>query len=838
MNVSFKTIRRSGDKVYILSEISGYDERLPVVLAASTESGARIPSDTFPYCDVADPLALRQVLSDGALANREMPFPPLHTKNSAGVRFFVIALPWLSCRRWELEFNAIDSSGNVITSCRKVLDVRATSLKVMAPQRSGAVPSLIEDLDGRFIHDRIHVSFLRAFETGDKIRVSALLEMPYHEASVVECDFLDKTGRRLDLKPAIVEDSVSQSPGYGALRRRYIELSFLVDADNPQICLCATDTASTVAPGFAMLGNRTLEALVAEFDEQTTSAALDPEYHEWFVKQHRADVPDLLEQVATRFDYEPLFSIVCMLDDTPSHHVHDLMNSIALQSYGRWELILVDAGSSGSEAADLKDSLDSDRVYVVETDQSLGINERFAAGMATVEGDFVVFMKPCDIMAPDALFECVRAINEYSDCDVLYTDVDAFDADGVHFQPVFRPDFSPELLRSYNYLRDLVVVRSSLLSGLPNLPYAIMGAAGYDLALRVTEKARRVCHVPRVLCHRRFATIDTSEGFKATQIEQEAGRKALVAHCQRMGINAEVLNDHEPGHYRVRHVLAESPRVSVVLIFEGNAPLLRTCVRDLYEKIGYANFEIVVVSTAAFAQETKACLAELAEDHDSLSVLEWDGPFNKAQIANFAVKNTQGEFLLFLNDDASILTDDALEQLLGYFQRPDVGVVGPKQLFIDGTVEHAGIVVGGSRVVTPLFRHMDAESQGYLDRAVVAQNVSAVTGDCMMLRRSAYEEVGGFSEEFTLFYADVDFCLKVRNAGYYTVFTPHVLLSHLHSVSRMRIRSKEISIRRRKEAALLQSAWPSIFVEGDAFYNPNLNPDSSYFAMKRGKPRG
>lgn len=307
MNVSFKTIRRSGDKVYILSEISGYDERLPVVLAASTESGARIPSDTFPYCDVADPLALRQVLSDGALANREMPFPPLHTKNSAGVRFFVIALPWLSCRRWELEFNAIDSSGNVITSCRKVLDVRAASLKVMAPQRSGAVPSLIEDLDGRFIHDRIHVSFLRAFETGDKIRVSALLEMPYHEASVVECDFLDKTGRRLDLKPAIVEDSVSQSPGYGALRRRYIELSFLVDADNPQICLCATDTASTVAPGFAMLGNRTLEALVAEFDEQTTSAALDPEYHEWFVKQHRADVPDLLEQVATRFDYEPLF---------------------------------------------------------------------------------------------------------------------------------------------------------------------------------------------------------------------------------------------------------------------------------------------------------------------------------------------------------------------------------------------------------------------------------------------------------------------------------------------------------------------------------------------------
>lgn len=838
MNVSFKTIRRSGDKVYILSEISGYDERLPLVLAASTESGARIPSDTFPYCDVADPLALRQVLSDGALANREMPFPPLHTKNSAGVRFFVIALPWLNVRRWELEFRAIDSSGNVITSCRKSLDVRTTSLKAMASQRNGAAPSLIEDLDGRFIHDRIHVSFLRAFETEGKIRVSALLEMPYHEASVVECDFLDKTGRTIDIEPCIVEDSVSQGEGFGTLQRRYVELSFLVDSANPQVCLCATDTASTIAPGFAMLGNRTLQALLDRFEEETTSAAFDPEYHDWFVEEHRADVPVLLEQVATRFENGPLFSIVCVLSGTPSHHIHDLMNSIALQSYGRWELILVDAGSSELEAADLKDAIDSDRVYVVQADPSLDLNQRFTAGMAAVEGDFVVFMKPCDVMAPDALFECVRAINEYPDCDVLYTDVDAFDAEGVHFHPVFRPDFSPELLRSYNYLRDMVVVRSELLSGMKSLPHAILGAAGYDLALRITEKARRVCHVPRVLCHRRFATIDTAEGFQATQAEQEAGRKALVAHCQRMGIHAEVLNADKPGHYRVRHVLTETPRVTVVLIFEGNAPLLRTCVRDLYEKIGYANFEVVVVATARCSEESKACLADLSEAHETLSFLDWDGPFNKAKIANFAAKNTEGEFLLFLNDDARILTDDALEALLGYFQRPDVGVVGPKQLFVDGTVEHAGIVVGGSRVVTPLFRHMDAQSHGYLDRAVVAQNVSAVTGDCMMLRRSTWEEVGGFSEEFTLFYADVDFCLKARKAGYYTVFTPYVLLSHLHSVSRMRIRSKEISIRRRREAALLQSAWPDVFVEGDSFYNPNLNHDSSYFAMKREKPRG
>ena len=182
MNVSFKTIRRSGDKVYILSEISDYDERLPVVLSASTETGALIPSDTFPYCDINDTFALRDVLYDGALTNQGMPLPPLHTKNSAGVRFFVISLPWLEVKRWDLVFRAIDASGTVVASCRKSLDMLTTSLKAIASQRtSPEMGEMIEDLDGRFVHDRIHVSFIRAIETGEGYRVSAMLEMPYHE---------------------------------------------------------------------------------------------------------------------------------------------------------------------------------------------------------------------------------------------------------------------------------------------------------------------------------------------------------------------------------------------------------------------------------------------------------------------------------------------------------------------------------------------------------------------------------------------------------------------------------------------------------------------------------
>lgn len=837
MNVSFKTIRRSGDKVYILSEISDYDERLPVVLSASTETGALIPSDTFPYCDINDTYALREVLYDGALANQGMPLPPLHTKNSAGVRFFVISLPWLEVKRWDLVFRAIDASGTVVASCRKSLDALTTSLKALASQKTSPERGeMIEDLDGRFVHDRIHVSFVRAIETQEGYRVSALLEMPYHDETYIEYDFLDSHGNSLAVDYCVVEDSIAQPAEYGSLRRRYMVLSFLVDKENPHLCLCATDTKGTISPGFAMLGARTLEELLSRFHEHATSAFDDPSYHKWFIENHRADVPALLEQVAIRFPYEPLFSIVCLLADDPDHHIYDFVNSVAQQSYGHWELIMVDMLGTKGRVSDLKELLDDDRFYVIDADPSLGLDENFAAGLAAAEGDFMVFThQVSDVLAPDALFEFVRAINEHPDCDFLYSDVDTCDAQGIHSQPLFRPDFSPEFLRSYNYIRDLVVMRESLYEEISPLTFSMFSAGGYELVLRATEKARRVCHVPRILCHRRYATVEAPDAM-LSRMAQETGRKALVAHCQRVGLKAEVLNDDIPGHYRVRHVLVDHPLVTIVVSYEGGDPsVLRTCIRSLYDKITYDNFEVVVVDAGDHTPEDKTCFEDLEESFDTFSVLNWDQPINRSKIANYSARHTKGDFLLFVNSDARVLTDDALEVLLGYFQSPDVGIVGPKQLFVDGTIEHAGIIVGGSRVVTPLFRYLPSTWHGYLDRAKVAQNVSAVTGECMMVRREAYEKAQGFSEELALFYADVDFCLKVRDAGYLTVYTPYVELTHLKSSSRLRIHSKELRMKRRREMAYLQAAWPCDFVEGDAFCNPNLDHDSSYFALKHTK---
>lgn len=831
MNVSFKTVRRCGDKAYVLSEITGYDGCSPVVLSASTDAGVRIPSATFPYCDVSDKLALQRVLSGASSFSGAA--LDVRSRSVGEPRQIIVVLPWLEVKRWELEFRAVDDEGSVVASCRKTLDVRTTNFMAFAGEYTSAVTGeAIERLDEHYIHDRIHVSFLSVIDRGDDVLVSASVEMPYRKEASVEFDFLDARGNRIDLEPTVVTELVTtMGDGISSTRRR-MTISFVVSGANPRLCLCATDAAGTVAPGFAMLGTRTLEDLSRRFIERTTSAYDDPSYHEWYVKQHRADLPTLLEQASTRFANEPLFSFVCVLSDVPFHHVHDFTTSIAQQSYGRWELILVDMMGDHDLVSSIKESLGDERVYAIEVDPGNSIDDAFNVGMGAAEGDFVVIVAPCSMLSPDMLFSCVKELNIFSDSDVFYSDVDTVDAEGTHLHPILRPAFSPELLRSYNYIRDLLVVRSSLLGDMFPLAFAPLGQAGYDFILRVTEKARRVVHVPRVLCHRRFAT-EEAFGALCSGHDQEMGRKALVAHCKRKGIHAEVLATDQPDHYRVRHVLVDTPHVAiVVLALSGDCALLGTCIRALYGMVSYRDFEVVVVEASASCASGASRASGLEERYENLSVLTWEGEADRVKMANFAASQTQGEFLLFLNDDTRITTPEALEVFLGYFQSNDVGIVGPKQLFVDGTIEHAGIVVGGSRVVTPLFRHMDSSWHGYLDRASVAQNVSAVTGDCMMVRRSVLDEVGGFDESFSLFYADVDLCLRAREKGYFTVFTPHVCLSRFHSISRVTVMSRTRRIEIRREEALLQVRWPRVFEEGDAFYNPNLDPDSSFFALK------
>lgn len=833
MEVQFKLMRRHGEKAYVLTEITGYDERLPVVLAASTEAGTRIPSDSFPFCDLQDPTAVEGVLRDGYLANHEGGSGLPHTKNTAGLRFFVVVLPWIHVRRWVLEFRAIDSEGDVVESCTKTVDQASFGLLSFVGQRAKhADLASIRDLDGKFVHDRIKVEFVRAVEMEHSALVTARVSMPYHEQSVIELDFLDDQGQALAIEPRIIEDSITHAADFGDFDRRHMELSFEVDRSAPRLCLCATDTVGNVAPGFAVLGPKSLYRLLRESALCTMTADEDPGYDDWF-RANRADVPTLLEQVSCRFADAPQFSLIVNVADGTIHHIHDLASSLLTQSYGRWELILTHAGSLHAELDDLVCAFGDERIFVLDVSEAASRVDAFQAGLDASEGDFVVSLHGSSVLAPNALFEFTRMLNEYPDSDVIYSDLDTFDADGAHFDPVFLPDFSPELLRSCNYLQDFFVVRSSLVHEVGGLDGVSDLASRYDFILRLTERARHVAHVPKVLCHRRYAVMSAYDPDRFDDALQEATRKVLVAHCRRVGLRAEVLPTSIPLHFRVRHVVADSPLVSIVIV-TSDFEQLSECLRSLFTRTTYKNFEVLVASDLdeeSLDSSARERVGILSDRYPSVSFFMTKEE-NRTALLNKAVERTHGEYLLFLNDDARVMSDDMVETMLGYFQSPETGIVGPKRLFADGTVDHAGVSVGGVDVATPLFRYMPGTWRGYLNRASVAQNVSAVADDCMMVKRSTFAQVFGFTERLTTSFAGIDFCLKVRALGLYTVFTPHAVLGHFRGMSCLHVISHSQQVKVRREASLMQYLWPEFFVGGDPFLNPNLDPESPYYALR------
>lgn len=833
MNVTFKIMRRSGDKAYILSEITDYDKGLPVVLSASTENGVRIPCDVFPFVDEDDVLAMEFALYDTALAVRDDLLASAHAKNSPALRFFVVVLPWLNVKRWVLEFRAITPEGKTQSFCVNGLEMDAFRWRNRLDIRRGAFQSeALEQLSKRFIHDRIQISFKRALDMGDRLLVSAALDMPYHEESDIAFDFLDGEGRPFEPYFNVIEDSVTHASDFGSLERRNLELSISLPKAIGEMCVCATDTAGTIAPGFEVLSEKGAHALLEEFAEQTRTAYNDPAYDEWYRTHQRADLPTLFEQVSVRFKVEPLISIVCVLDHAQHHQIHDVMNAFRTQSYSKWELIFVDLEGDDSFVSSLLEVFQDDRMYLVDVDPALSRPEKINAAFYAAEGSYISSLFAHDLLAPNALFECVRTINAFPTCELIYCDSDTVNVQGYHSHPILRSAYSPELLRSFNYLGNFVIYGVELLERIGLLDPAFEGALAYDLNLRACEQAQRVCHISRVLCHRHFAS-EMYEYQLHSPEDQEAGRKALVAHCKRVGISAEVLSLDIPFCYRIRHVLTETPKVSIVLNTVNNADVIERCVTSLYQQISYDNFEVVVVEVGKLDAHVKDTLARLRERFSTFRTLHYDGVFNHARLANFAVEQLSSEYFFFITDDTRILTPDALQTMLGYFQDEQVGIVGPQKLYLDATIEHAGLVVGGEHVITPISRYMLSDWNGYLDRCAVSRNVSAVAGECMFISKEVFDQVGGFTEDFSLAYSDVDFCLKARELGFYTVYTPYVKLTHSRSVNRMRNYSQAFLIKRTREAALIQYLWPDYFVKGDGFYNPNLDPNNPYFALRK-----
>lgn len=556
--------------------------------------------------------------------------------------------------------------------------------------------------------------------------------------------------------------------------------------------------------------------------------------YEAFRRRYFPDKKELNRQRKEQFVYEPLFSIVVPLYKTPLPYLEDLIRSIQAQTYRKWDLYLSDG--SGKESS-LKEVLRNyarkeKRIHIIENDCRLNISDNTNRALEQADGDYVVFVDHDDTLAPDALYECVKVLNREPDAEVIYTDSDKLSENGKRYsEPCFKPDFNLDLLRCQNYICHLTVIQKRFLDKVGYLNPNYSGVQDYDHILRCVERTNRIVHIPKILYHWRMCPGSVAVDTDNKPYTYELFQKILREHYERMGIQAEVKAVF-PGVVRTVYQLPYEPLVSVIIANKDHREDLMRCVESLEQESEYKNLEILIVENNSVSEEIFAYYDQVQRQYDNVRVLRYEKEFNYADIQNYAAVRAKGDYLLLLNNDTWLERPESIREMLGYCMRDEVGIVGAKLLYPDDTIQHAGVIVGLGGVADHAFTGMDKDEPGYCCRALCAQEYSAVTAACLMVKKSVYNTVGGMDVELKVAFNDVDFCLRVKEAGHKIIYNPFAVWYHDESKTRGAEDTPEKIERFRGEIEYFQRRWADFLYNGDPAYNPNLALDRHDFALK------
>lgn len=556
-------------------------------------------------------------------------------------------------------------------------------------------------------------------------------------------------------------------------------------------------------------------------------------YGPWY----QAYVPDqetLEAQKKHKFDYRPLISIAVPAYQTPVEFLKQMIESLISQTYPEWELCIANASPDNEEMqrvlADY--SAKDSRVRFCNLKENLGIAENTNRAFSMAKGEFMGLLDHDDLLAPNALYEIVQALQDHPQADALYTDEDKVTTEmDEHFQPHLKPDFNLDLLRSNNYICHFFVVRRSIVEKAGGFRKEFDGAQDYDFIFRCTENAREVLHVPEILYHWRTHKASTADNPASKMYAFEAGKRAIEANLERTGTKGVVSHTQDLGFYRVKYPVQGKPLVSVIIPNKDEKETLQTCMEMLNSNTSYQNFEIIIIENNSTTDEIFRYYKELSKD-PRIHLLRWGKEFNYSAINNFGVAHAKGEYLLFLNNDIKSINPDWMEELLGVCQRPEVGGVGAKLIYPDNTIQHAGCVVGMGGIAGHMFVDMPADRTGYLHKASLLQDMSAVTAACLMMKKEVFEEAGGFTEELAVAFNDVDLCLKVRKNNHLIVYDPYAKLYHMESKTRGAEDSKEKVRRFQTEIEYMRCHWLDILKNGDPYYNKNLSLTKWNYSLK------
>ena len=537
---------------------------------------------------------------------------------------------------------------------------------------------------------------------------------------------------------------------------------------------------------------------------------------------------------------QPLISVLMPVFNTPLPLLRRAIDSVCSQLYANWELCIADDASTVPGVRQLLDeyaSVDS-RIRVVYRDINGHISEASNSALAMADGEYVALLDHDDVLAEHALYRVIVEINAYPEVVLIYSDEDKIDEFGQRFDPYFKPDWNPQLFLSQNFVSHLGVYRSKLVREVGGFRTGFEGSQDYDLALRVVERAPAgaIRHIPTVLYHWGVVSGSTAVSVSEKPYAWEAGRRALTDYLRRNGIAGQVMPVRKTAFYRLSYQLPPARRrVSIIIPTRDAFEQLRRCINSILRRTTYPDYEIIVVDN--LTREARACrylkrLARLA----NVRVIAYDRTFNYSAINNLAAAKANGEVLCLVNNDTEVITPNWLQDMLGYLHQDRVGVVGARLLYPGGEVQHAGILLHPRNIAVHAHVGLFKRESGHFGRAILAQDYMAVTGACLMVWKGVYSEVGGLeSQHLPVAFNDVDFCLRVREAGYRVVWTPFAQLYHHEGFSRG---TADTAVKKRHfkhERQYMRKRWGDALMS-DSFYNPNLNLDRPDFTLST-KPR-
>lgn len=586
-------------------------------------------------------------------------------------------------------------------------------------------------------------------------------------------------------------------------------------------------------------GLRKLAADLRRVDQGGHFAAVD--YRRW-IDVNDAFGPaerELMAQRLERLSTKPRISVLMPVYNPPEHVLRAAVDSVVAQVYDNWELCIADDCSTANHVAPLLRELAAGdpRIELVMRPENGHISAASNSALDVASGEWIAMLDHDDVLAPNALAEIVLTIDKHPNAEIIYSDEDKIAASGERYEPYFKPDFSRELLRSQNYINHLAAYRAATVRAVGGWRTGFEGSQDFDLNLRMIETVHpsSIHHIPKVLYHWRAMDGSTALDGGEKSYAYLAGQRALQEHLRRVGMAGEVAEVPGTQLYRVRPALAEPhPLVSIIVPTRDRLNLLRACVSSIREKTTYSPYEIVIVDNGSVEPETAAYFAQVAKD-PAIRVLRDDGAFNFSALNNLAVAAARGSVVALVNNDIEVISPDWLDEMVSWALQPDIGCVGAKLYYTNDTVQHAGVILGIGGVAGHSHKHFPRYHDGYFSRLRTVQNLSAVTAACLVVRKDIYQQVGGLdADHLAIAFNDVDFCLKVRAAGYLNVWTPFAELYHLESVSRGAEDDPEKQRRFNAEAEVMLRRWA---LDRDPYYSPNLTLDREDFSLSSTRKR-